>query len=286
MLIFRPTWRVCGGLLLAAAVLESPLRAQQSLPPLPSERSQPPLPGAGFSDGLPAGNSPLPAPVPATSLHSPTTLLPLTTTGPGSPAPVLTVTTAGDTVCDCDSCRGGRLRAWQARRKAHCQEHICGYPHEYLRPPLGQSVQATLEAQKRAGRAARLALYEFDFIPGSEELRPRGLQQLARIAQWIPSTPGEVLIEPSAHGPELDEARRARVWQLLSGTPGGVPPEGVRVARPSVSGLDSVSGLIIEGTRREQTSSRGMANGGGGAPSGAVGGGATATAGGSIPGNN
>lgn len=281
MLLLPPRWRVCGGLLLAAACLETRLPAQQSLPPLPTERGLPVLPGAGLPEtgvgptiARPTtdSGSALPSPL---SVYSPAETLPATVpTGP-----VLTVTAGGDTVCDCDRCRAGRLRAWQARRKAHCQEHLCGYPHEYLRPALGQAMQATLEAQKRAGRAARLALYEFDFVPGSDELRPRGLQQLARIAQWIPSTPGEVLIEPSAYGAEVDEARRARVWQLLSGTPGGVPPEGVRVARPTVTGLDSVTGLLIESTRREQTAGRGGAGGGG-----AVGGG-TGAASGSILGD-
>lgn len=281
MLLLRPTWRVCGGLLLAAAVLETRLVAQQALPPLPAERGAPPVPGAGFSEGVAAEALVLPSPGPNGTLPAgPTVSGPLQAPIAGTQGPVLTVNPAGETVCDCDRCRAGRLRAWQARRKAHCQEHICGYPQEYLRPVLGQAMQGTLEAQKRAGRAARLALYEFDFVPGSDELRPRGLQQLARIAQWIPTTPGEVLIEPSAHGVELDEARRARVWQLLSGTPGGIPPEGVRVARPAVPGLDSVTGVLIESTRREQTSNRGVPGGGSGVGS------STGAPGVSIPGDN
>ena len=285
MLLLPPKWRVCGGLLLAAACLETRLPAQQALPPLPTERGLPVLPGSGFQEAGPGTTVARPTSEPSSTLPLPQSVFSPVETVPGTvpTGPVLTVTASGETVCDCERCRAGRLRAWQARRKAHCQEHICGYPQEYLRPGLGQAMQGTLEAQKRAGRAARLALYEFDFVPGSDELRPRGLQQLARIAQWIPSTPGEVLIEPSAHGPELDEARRARVWQLLSGTPGGVPPEGVRVARPTVNGLDSVTGLLIESTRRAQTAGRGSAGGVGGG--GATGGG-TGASGGSILGDN
>jgi len=151
-----------------------------------------------------------------------------------------------------------RFQQWKEQHRAKWRDKMWGYPEEFVRPPLGASVQNFRDQQKLNGRLARMALYEYDFIPGTAELKPRGRDHLARIAEWIPQTPGEISIEPTREGTELDEARRQAVFQELATLPCGLAMVNIRTARRRHPGLDAPSGLLINQNRMQQTRVRGV----------------------------
>ena len=103
----------------------------------------------------------------------------------------------------------------------------------------------------------RSALYEYDFVPGTAEMKPRGREHLARISEWLPQTPGEISVEPTREGVELDQARREAVYQELAALPCGVALVNIRTGRRRHPGLDADSGHLIFQNRMQQTKSRG-----------------------------
>lgn len=175
--------------------------------------------------------------------------------------------------------RQTRFQQWREQHRAKWRDKMWGYPSEFQKPPLGASVQHYREQQKLNGRLARMALYEYDFIPGTAELKPRGREHLARISDWLPQTPGEIAIEPTREGVELDEARRQAVYQELATLPCGVALVNIRTARRRHPGLDPDSGQLMFQNRLQQTKSRGVSETGNGGAfgSGMNGGGALLT---------
>jgi hypothetical protein len=161
--------------------------------------------------------------------------------------------------------RPTRFQQWREQHRAKWRDKMWGYPGEFQRPPLGASVQYYREQQKLNGRLARMALYEYDFISGTAELKPRGREHLARISDWLPQTPGEIAIEPTREGVELDEARRQAVYQELATLPCGVALVNIRTARRRHPGLDPDSSQLMFQNRLQQTKSRGVSGIGGGA---------------------
>lgn len=238
-------WIMAGGLLLAASTL--PLQAiAQDLPPVPraadTERATPIVPGAGFSGPT--------APQVGTQLNPPEYV--------------------NDGECfDCTTEEMSAFRRWRMRHKAKKQDKLLGYPEEFIRPQQGSATRVHMEAQKLNARISRLALYNYDFVPGSDELKPRGRQQLNKIATLLVNTPGDVMIEPSDEGGELDEARRTRVWSELSQGPFALAPANIRTGRTAAAGLDPRSARSIQTNREAQTLSRGSSSPSGGSTNGA-----------------
>jgi hypothetical protein len=169
---------------------------------------------------------------------------------------------------ECET-RPTRFQQWREQHRAKWRDKMWGYPSEFQRPPVGASVQYFRDQQKLNGRLSRMALYEYDFIPGTAEIKPRGREHLARISEWIPQTPGEISIEPTREGAELDEARRQAVYQELASLPCGVALVNIRTARRRHPGLDPDSGQLIFQNRMQQTKMRGVSGMGVGASLGA-----------------
>ena len=165
--------------------------------------------------------------------------------------------------------RATKFQLWREQHRAKWRDKMWGYPSEFQRPPLGAAVQYYREQQKLNGRLARMALYEYDFIAGTAEIKPRGREHLARISEWLPQTPGEISIEPTREGVELDEARRQAVYQELATLPCGVALVNIRTARRRHPGLDPDSGVLIFQNRLQQTRSRGISGSSGDASFGA-----------------
>lgn len=171
-----------------------------------------------------------------------------------------------------------RFQQWKQQHRAKWADKMWGYPSEFQRPPVGAAVQFYREQQKLNGRLARMALYEYDFLPGTAELKPRGREHLARISEWLPQVPGEIAIEPTREGLELDEARRQTVYQELASLPCGAALINIKTARRRHPGLDASSGQLIFDNRQQQTKMRGMSS-----PGGTMGAGTGAGLGGAIP---
>src|SRR5437773_11911650 len=67
---------------------------------------------------------------------------------------------------------------------AACTATGQGWGHHHARyedPPLGAFLYAHYRTHVANGEAARMILYDYDFIAGSNHLNPRGQQQLAKI---------------------------------------------------------------------------------------------------------
>jgi hypothetical protein len=151
-----------------------------------------------------------------------------------------------------------------ARFKQRCQAKYWGYPEEFCEPPLGAMLLNYQVTQIANGQAARMGLYQYDFLPDSSELNARGKFELAKIAMRVPTNTVPVFIEPTPARPELDELRRQTVWRELSMNQCPVPLERVIIGRPNIRPLDSVESLLIDRNRAGLTSSRGISGGGAG----------------------
>ena len=177
----------------------------------------------------------------------------------------------------CSPGRRDPISRWRQRCCARTRDKFWGYPWEFDDAPLGAAVEAHLTVQIAGGQAARMILYQYDFIPLSDQLKPRGKGELARIAYCVPSTFCPILVEPTPGQPKLDEARRQTVWRELASSPYPVPSERVVIGRPLTRGLGGAEALVNDRNRLMQTLSRGAGAGGGagsisGSGSGASGG--------------
>lgn len=151
-----------------------------------------------------------------------------------------------------------------ARFKQRCQAKYWGYPEEFREPPLGAMVVNYQMTQIANGQAARMGLYQYDFLPGSSELNARGKFELAKIGMRASTNTVPVFIEPTPESPELDELRRQFVWRELSMNQCTIPLERVIIGRPNIRGLDAADSLLIDRNRLGLTLSRGISAGGGG----------------------
>ena len=151
-----------------------------------------------------------------------------------------------------------------ARFKRHCQAKYWGYPEEFYGPPLGAMVNGNQMTQIAKGQAARMALYQYDFLSDSDQLNPRGKAELCKIAQWLPANNFPVFVESTPGNPELDELRRQTVWNELNSICFATPSERVIVGRPNGRGLSAAESLLIDRNRLSLTG-RGASGGAGGA---------------------
>jgi hypothetical protein len=163
-------------------------------------------------------------------------------------------------------CPPGRF----ARFKQRCQAKYWGYPEEFCEPPLGAMVQGFQMIQIANAQAARMGLYQYDFLPDSDQLNTRGKAQLARIGACLPMNGFPIFIDPTPSNPELDELRRQAAWRELALQHGPIPIERIVIGRPNIRGLDAPDALVIDRNRLGLTSSRGVGAGGGGASAGST----------------
>ena len=170
----------------------------------------------------------------------------------------------------CPPRRVGSVGRWWQRCRARAQDRYWGYPEEFQDVPLGTMLQAHVATSVANGQAARMALHQFDFVPASDQLKPRGKAQVAKIAAWAPMNAFLVFVEPSTDSPELDEARRQTVWLELSKLC-PIASERVVVGYPASRGLEGVEAQAIDRNRLSQTSARGIGAGAAAGSSGSPG---------------
>jgi hypothetical protein len=143
------------------------------------------------------------------------------------------------------------------------QECFLGVPEVFQDPPLGTSLYANFKTQVDNGEAARMTLYRYDFLDGTNALNPRGRERLAQIAALLPRNFAPVVIEPAEGPPALSEARRLEVLNALGQGPFPIPPERVVVARPAAIGLSGTEAGIIYLNQLQQTLRQGITVGAG-----------------------
>ena len=95
------------------------------------------------------------------------------------------------------------------------------------------------------GAAARLTLFDCDFVPGTGQLTPRGRIQLAKLSEQLAASPFPLIIESTPTAPSLANVRRFNVLAELAGGPCPVPSDRVLVGVPRPVGLSGVDAQII-----------------------------------------
>jgi hypothetical protein len=118
-------------------------------------------------------------------------------------------------------------------------------------------VYQTYGQQVANGVAARMVLYQFDFLPGCAGLNLHGLDQLAKIACLLPHNGFPIIIERTPGNPGLAEARRLTVLNVLGHGPVPIPAERVVIGPSIALGLDGVEAEIIYFNLLSQDRSRG-----------------------------
>jgi hypothetical protein len=144
-----------------------------------------------------------------------------------------------------------------------------GLSEEFIPQPLGGSLYANCNVQVANAIAARLMLYHYDFIEGSDQLNQKGSDRLLRLAGLLCASPAPLVIERTPWAPGLDEARRLTVLNALGHISAAVPVERVVIGAPMARGLDGIEAEIIYQNLLIQTQSGGTREGAGG---GSVGG--------------
>lgn len=107
-------------------------------------------------------------------------------------------------------------------------------------PPAGENLNTFWAIQVSNGEAARMVLYDFDFVPGQANLTPRGTRQLAKFADLLQQTPHPLIIQPSSEYPGLDEIRRNQVLCVLATMNLYIAEDRLIVRTPSSRGLDGI----------------------------------------------
>jgi hypothetical protein len=132
-----------------------------------------------------------------------------------------------------------------------------GYPEEFKEPPLGYFVYLHGRTMVANGEAARMVLYDYDFLPAAAGLNHRGKYQLAKIVAMMPCNFFPLIIQETPCSPELAEARRLAVFNELAKQPFPVPPERVVVGLPIAIGLRGAEAEQINRNLMANTEARG-----------------------------
>jgi hypothetical protein len=143
-----------------------------------------------------------------------------------------------------------KIRSWPWRR---AQGKILGYPEEFKPRPLGSSLHAMGRTMVSNGAEARLALYDYDFAPGSAELTERGRDQLARAAAQLAASPFPLIVERTPTDPALAGERRRVVIEALAASSIPVGPDRVLVGQPAPFGMSGVNAQIVSANALNRT---------------------------------
>ncbi len=205
----------------------------------------PPLPAAGLGLESPSGSMGGAGPVYATPPEVRPT--PAVTLVPPDGIRQTWFREADDPVAQA---RKGPRNVEHKRRSAvwrRLQGRLYGYPEEFVPRPLGAALYDHTLMMTANAAAAKLTLYNFDFVPGSAELSPRGLDQLSKLVPQLLVSPYPLLIERTPDNPALASARREAIAVRLAQGPCPLPPERILVGVPIATGLRGVDAQIIAG---------------------------------------
>ena len=223
------------------AALPPPARGQQA-PPAAMPDALPPLPAA-------AGPVPIPAPAEVATYAAPAEVRPTPPVVQVPPSGIrptwfreaddpVAVERKGPKHLEFKRCSA----AWR-----RLQGRFYGYPEEFTPRPLGAALYDHNLAMTANAAAARLTLYQFDFVQGSDQLSPRGVEQLARLVPQLLASPFPLIVERTPADPALAARRREAVALRLAQGPCPIPPDRVLVGAPIANGLSGVDAQVIAG---------------------------------------
>jgi len=178
-------------------------------------------------------------------------------------------------------------RKARSHRWRRLQGKLWGYPEEYEPRVLGAALYDNARVMVANGAAARMVLYQYDFLPGSAELSPRGLDQLAKLSAQMAAAPFPLLVERTPGDPALAESRRSAVLARLAQGPRPVASDRVLVGVPAAHGMSGPDAQVVAGNALSRTQQYGppipINSNGVNSPSGVTSGSAAAANGGINP---
>jgi hypothetical protein len=155
-------------------------------------------------------------------------------------------------ICGCVS------EHWHAHCKPCLQASHWGYPEYFCERRFGTLNSHVFRAMIVNGMRDQLVLYHYDFGIEADagRLRPRGVQQLHRMAGRIPMIGSPVVIQASGD-PQLDTQRQEHVLAAFAALGMELGPDMVVVDQPPVRGLDGPEAIRTHTNLLEQTRLRG-----------------------------
>jgi len=256
-LIRRRPW--LAGFILGLGPVSSPSAWSQDLPPVfpPSGNAAELAPGTGIVPPAPAvvpgpGTAASLAPSPIVRPLPPIVAVPPQGVGPvWGPAPIDPVALQRK---DRPHHFDFKTHSWHWRR---LQGKMLGYPEAYEPRPLGAALYEHGKIMVANGAAARLVLYQYDFVQGSSELTPRGLDQLAKFTAQLAASPYPLLVERTPDDPGLAERRRYAVLAKLAVSPSPLSSERVLIGVPTPHGMSGIDAYIIGNNSLSRTQAYG-----------------------------
>jgi hypothetical protein len=212
----------------------------QDLPPVFPPSSEPPMAQAGPAQAEPTQAGPMPPPPPLVRPFPPVVQVP-----PGGVGPVWAPNPIDPVALERrhqPKFVEHKERSWHWRR---LQGKLLGYPEEYEPRPLGASLYEHGNIMVARAAAARLVLYRYDFLDGTSELSPRGLDQLAKYTAQLAASPFPLIVERTPADPSLAERRRYAVLAKLATGPCPLPSDRVLVGVPAAHGMSGTDAYII-----------------------------------------
>ena len=169
-----------------------------------------------------------------------------------------------------------KASSWKWRRH---QGRFWGYPEEFEPRPLGASVYEHGKIMAANAVAARLVLFNYDFVDGTNVLNPRGMDQLAKFSAQLLASPYPLLVERTPENPLLAESRRYAVLAILARGPCPLTSDRVLVGVPTPHGMSGIDAHIIGSNALTRTQNYGppipLQSSGVNSPSGVTSGGST-----------
>jgi len=143
-----------------------------------------------------------------------------------------------------------KASSWFWRR---FQGKVLGYPEDFTPRPLGAALYDHGRIMVANGAAARMTLYHYDFVEGSAELTPRGLDQLAKLGPQLAASPYPLIVERTREDPALAASRRFAVLAALAKGPCPVTSDRVLVGVPIANGLSGRDAQLIDANAMSRT---------------------------------
>lgn len=150
------------------------------------------------------------------------------------------------------------LRKWE--RKRRMQECFVGYPEEFCEQPLGVALYGQMDTQIANGAAAKLVLYNFDFVDGSPLLNPKGVERLSRHVEVMMRCPCPLVIEQTPETPGLAESRSLAVQRSIAQLQAPIASDRVIVGQPIPFGLSGRQAVILDANLLRDTRAGGTTN--------------------------
>lgn len=147
------------------------------------------------------------------------------------------------------------------RGKGTCKncllDRFFGYPGEFEAPPLGHWLNLHMNTQIANGIAARMMLYNYDFVCGKDMLNLRGTDRLLQLGEWLNTQPYPLVIERTPHRPALAESRRLTVLNQLAATGFKIAPNRVVIGPGAFGQLSGVEAELLYLNLLDQTKQEG-----------------------------